>query len=180
MLERTLILGGGHVGRTLAERLNGGVDDVCYIDESETAVQRAKHNGVSARTAVLNDSRSLRSAWFDDVEHVFVVGRLDETNLFLATIAQSHFGVERVVALVNDPRNHSAYDDLGVKTVCAATLVTTAFVEPVSVGTTDSDSAAVTDADTDSRGSSRTRSPPDRGTWFTAHLAHRPNTSGGA
>jgi trk system potassium uptake protein TrkA len=44
----------------------------------------------------------------------------DEDNIVIGQVARDHFGVENVVARVNDPRNQEHFDLLGVApTVCA-------------------------------------------------------------
>ncbi|RDI70095.1 NAD-binding protein [Halopelagius longus] len=129
MSTQTLIVGGGHVGRLLARRMDERREAVHFVDDSETAVRRARENGVPAREATLTSPRSLDDVGAGDAETAIAVSLEDSVNLLVAQLLRCRFDVPRIVVLVNDPRNHDAFDGLGVESVCAATAVTTAMLE---------------------------------------------------
>lgn len=143
MSTQTLIVGGGHVGRLLARRMDERHEAVHFVDDSETAVRRARENGVSAREATLTSPRSLDDVGVGDAETAIAASLEDSVNLLVAQLLRCRFGVPRIVVLVNDPRNHDAFDGLGVESVCAATAVTTAVLRT----TLDDDAASGSTAD---------------------------------
>lgn len=51
MSTKPLIVGGGHVGHLLARRTDERREAVRFVDDNETAVRRARENGVPAREA---------------------------------------------------------------------------------------------------------------------------------
>ena len=66
----------------------------------------------------------LERCGIERAELVVAVTGDDEDNIIVCQVARDAYGVERIVARVNDPRNHEAFDLLGISpTVCATTSI---------------------------------------------------------
>ncbi|MFC6823522.1 potassium channel family protein [Halopelagius fulvigenes] len=128
MSTQTLIVGGGHVGRLLAGQMDERRGTVRFVDDSETAVRRARENGVPAREATLTSLRSLDEVGVGDAETAIAVSLEDSVNMLVVQLLRCQFGVPRVIVLVNDPRNRDAFDELGVESICASTAITGAVL----------------------------------------------------
>jgi trk system potassium uptake protein TrkA len=53
----------------------------------------------------------------------------DEDNMIICQIAREKFGVEKVIARVNDPRNQPHFDLLGISPTVSATSIILAMIE---------------------------------------------------
>jgi trk system potassium uptake protein TrkA len=53
----------------------------------------------------------------------------DEDNIVICQMAQEHFGVGKVIARVNDPRNQPLFDLIGVSPTVSATSIILAMIE---------------------------------------------------
>jgi Trk K+ transport system NAD-binding subunit len=125
--RRVVIVGGGQLGRRLAERL---VPDrsVHHVDEVATAV--ASPSGYEASHAPdITSATALATVdvTADDVAVVFA--RRDSRTLLVTQLLRTGFGVERVCAVLNDPRNRDAFDIPGVTVVCGAGAVADAVLD---------------------------------------------------
>jgi Trk K+ transport system NAD-binding subunit len=141
---RVVIVGGGQVGRRLAEQLAPD-HPVHHVDENSTAVARPRgyetsHVSDVTRTAAL----ATTGVTAGDVAVVLAGG--DSRTLLVTQLLRTTFEVDRVYAVLTDPRNRDAFDIGGVRVVCGtaaaaeAVLATTADVvafEPPSVGQED-------------------------------------------
>lgn len=120
---RILILGGGHVGVTLAERLDE-FGEIAVLDPNPTVVERAENAGVTAHEADVTSVRDLDRHDVGATDLAVVASDDDGSNLLTAQLLRVQFDVEHIVVRVNDPRNVESFDDC-VETVCA----TTAFAD---------------------------------------------------
>lgn len=133
-----IVVGGGKVGAYLANLLLSSGERVKVIEERREdipALQRelpveAVMQGSGADPLVL-EAAGIRQA---DV--VAAVTGSDETNLVVAGLARSEFGVARVIARVNDPRNAWMFTPkLGVDVALnQADLLAHLIAEEMSVG----------------------------------------------
>lgn len=119
MTQETLVLGGGATGLEVASELAARGRSVTLVDEA-TTVGRARRAGVDAHESALDTAKR---AVDRTAATVVVATGSDARNLLLAAAAPRSFDAERVVALVNDPRNRPAFDDAGVETVCVSRSV---------------------------------------------------------
>jgi len=53
----------------------------------------------------------------------------DEDNIVICQVAREHFGVQKVIARVNDPRNQGHFDLLGIQPTVSATANVLAMIE---------------------------------------------------
>jgi trk system potassium uptake protein TrkA len=112
-----LIAGGGKIGANLARSLLRVGHEVTLVEQRRDRFERLE----------------------DEFEHVVVHGRAgiqrppsivvavtgdDEDNIVICQLARERYGVEKIIARVNDPRNQVHFDLLGVSpTVCATSSI---------------------------------------------------------
>jgi len=117
---RVLIIGGGRVGRSLAERLEARGENVVLIEEDLSVLEDLRNDGFNARQGDGTDVEVLREAGAENARIVVAATGDDDVNLLVAQLAQSNFDVQTVIARANNPSNASAFEDLGVETISAA------------------------------------------------------------
>ena len=122
---RTIIVGGGRVGRALATRLENRGEFVVIVEQDEGALERARDEGFTVRLGDATEADVLRDAGVADAKMVVAATANDDRNLLVCQLARSKFGVERVFSRVNDPQNMGAFDTLDVTAIDASTA--TAF-----------------------------------------------------
>jgi trk system potassium uptake protein TrkA len=133
-----VIAGGGSVGRFIAEQLVANGHVVTVIDSDADVV--ARHSdalaGVSWVRGDACDTDLLRRAGLERADVVAAVTGDDEDNLVVSLIARQEFGVPRVVARVNNPKNEWMFDQTWGVDVAVSTphLITGLVQEAVTVG----------------------------------------------
>jgi len=120
--RRALVVGGGHVGRLLADRLAADYD-VTFVATAPEAAERA---GVSdARYVREITAGTLERIGADEAAVAIVASRADGSNLLAAQLLRTRFGVEDVVMLVNDPDRADSLGTLDVEVICVSDLLAT-------------------------------------------------------
>ncbi|SEW23647.1 cation:proton antiporter domain-containing protein [Natrinema salifodinae] len=117
---RVLIVGGGRVGRSLAERLEARGENVVIIEEDRAVLEDLRNEGFTARDGDGTDVEVLRGAGAENARTVVAATGDDDANLLVAQLAKSNFDVEKVIARANEPSNAAAFKELGVETISAA------------------------------------------------------------
>ncbi|ADQ68602.1 sodium/proton antiporter, CPA1 family protein [Halogeometricum borinquense DSM 11551] len=114
---RTLIIGGGRVGQALTERLEERDEEVLIIDNDDQTVETLRADGFSVRHGDGTQQEVLESAGANNARVVAAATGTDDVNLLVAQLAKNTFGVERVVARVNQPGNIDAFEDLDIEPI---------------------------------------------------------------
>ena len=137
---RVVIAGGGSVGKFIAEQLHKGGHDVLLIDNDPSVVRRAladhEPEGVPWFQADACEVSKLAEADVDKADVMAAVTGDDEDNLVISLLAKQEFGVPRVVARVNNPKNEWMFTQMWGVDVAVSTphLITALVEEAVSVG----------------------------------------------
>jgi len=116
---RVIIVGGGRVGRGLAERLEDRGENVILVDRDQQQVEQARNLGFTVHHGDGADIDVLRSAGAENAKIVAAATGDDDVNLLVAQLTNSNFDVETVIARVNTPGNASAFEELGVRAIAA-------------------------------------------------------------
>lgn len=115
-----LIVGGGQIGSHVAELLLAAGFQVTVIEVREVALAKLRKVAPGAVVVAGSGTSSavLEGAGAGSADILCAVTGADETNLTIATLAKYEFGVARVLARVNNPRNRWLFEtDLGVDQV---------------------------------------------------------------
>lgn len=133
---RVAIAGAGAVGRSIARELIRNNHEVTLIERLVEHVDRAaipEANWVLADACELALLEGARLETFDTV--IAATGD-DKVNVVVSLLAKTEFGVRRVVARVNDPRNEWLFDaQWGVDVAVSTPRIIASLVEEaVSVG----------------------------------------------
>lgn len=134
---RVAVAGAGKVGRFIAEDLLGRGHDVTLIDRDGDLV--AKHRDTIACTWIHADAcepLTLRGAGLDACEVLVAATGEDRVNLVASLLAKQEFGIQRVIARVNHPKNEWLFNESwGVDDPVSPPHLMTALVEEaVTVG----------------------------------------------
>lgn len=116
-----IIVGGGKVGANVGRALLRMGHEVSIVEArpSRFATLEAEFEHM-ARCGDGTEIFVLEAAGMARADVCIAVTGDDEDNIVIGQVARDHFGVENVVARVNDPRNQEHFDLLGVApTVCA-------------------------------------------------------------
>ena len=116
---RVIVVGGGRVGRGLAERLEDRGENVVIVDSDRDAVETARNAGFSAHHGDGTDTEVLRAAGIENAKIVAAATANDDANLLVAQLTNSKYEVETVIARVNTPENVEAFEELGVRAISA-------------------------------------------------------------
>jgi len=137
---RVVICGGGNVGAFIAGELAKADHDVLIIDiDPDRVNQGGSTNEPAGVPWLLADACEVTDLARGDVDKADVVAAVtgdDEDNLVISLLAKQEFGVPRVVARVNNPKNEWMFNDMWGVDVAVSTphLLTALVEEAVSVG----------------------------------------------
>jgi trk system potassium uptake protein len=104
---KVIIIGGGQVGTYLASLLLSNGHEIRIIENRETVYSRLEKELPQEILLFGNgsDPALLEKAGISSANVVAAVTGADEFNLVVSTLAKMEFGVPRVVARVNNPKN---------------------------------------------------------------------------
>jgi Trk K+ transport system NAD-binding subunit len=122
---RTIIIGGGRVGRALATRLERRGEFVVIVESDERTRHRAREDGFTVEDGDGTEAAVLREAGIEEAKIVVAATSDDDINLLVCQTARTTFGVEDLYARVNDPEKMEAFESLSVTAIDSPTA--TAF-----------------------------------------------------
>ena len=133
---RVVIAGAGSVGRSIARELLAHDHEVVLIDRQPTAMRVASVAEADWLLADACELSTLSEAKVDECDVIVAATGDDKANLVIALLAKTEFGVPRVVARVNNPKNEWMFDESwGVDVAVSTPRIMTAMVEEaVAVG----------------------------------------------
>jgi NhaP-type Na+/H+ or K+/H+ antiporter len=114
---RVIIVGGGTVGRALADRLEDRGENVVIVEENEAVVENARNEGYTVEWGDGTDMEVLRGAGAENAKTIVAATRDDDSNLLVSQLVKAKFDTEKIIARVNDPDNVDAFEELGVNTI---------------------------------------------------------------
>ncbi|MFZ9707195.1 MAG: potassium channel family protein [Ilumatobacteraceae bacterium] len=137
---KVIIAGGGSVGRYTAREMVAAGHSVTIIDNDRATLReyqsRAESNGIEWHFGDACDYAVLDSVGVREADVVASVTGDDEDNLVVSLLAKQEFGVPRVVARVNNPKNYWMFNQMWGVDVSVSTphLITSLVQEATSVG----------------------------------------------
>ena len=114
---RTIIIGAGRVGLSLAERLEQDGENVLLLDSDPTAVEQARSRGIRTIEGDGTDADVLEAAGADNAKTVVAATPDDDVNLLACQLATTTFDVPTVASRVNQPDNVEAFESLGIRAI---------------------------------------------------------------
>jgi trk system potassium uptake protein len=127
-----LIAGGGKVGANLARvLLSDRKHEVTLIEQRRDRFERLEHE--FEHQVLLGDATELyvleRAGIARPPDIVAALTGDDEDNLIICQLSKEKYGVQKVIARVNDPRNQAHFDLLGISPTVSATRGLMALIE---------------------------------------------------
>jgi trk system potassium uptake protein TrkA len=133
---RVAIAGAGNVGRSIAGELLGNGHEVLLIEREPRALKVETVPGAEWLLADACELDTLIEARVQSCDVVVAATGDDKVNLVVSLLAKTEFGVDRVVARVNHPKNEWLFNESwGVDvSVSSPRLLAAVVEEAVSVG----------------------------------------------
>ncbi len=133
---RIAIAGAGNVGRAIARELLENGHHVLLIDRDPKALKMESVPDAEWLMADACEITALDNAKLDTCQVMIAATGDDKVNLVASLLAKSEYGVPRVVARVNHPKNEWLFDNSwGVDVAVSTPRIISALVEEaVSVG----------------------------------------------
>jgi trk system potassium uptake protein TrkA len=133
---RVTIAGAGNVGRSIARELVGNGHQVVLIEREPRAFKTESVPGAEWLMADACEISSLEKAQLQDCTVVIAATGDDKVNLVVSLLAKTEYGVPRVVARVNHPKNEWLFNESWGVDVSVSTprLLSALVEEAVTVG----------------------------------------------
>jgi trk system potassium uptake protein TrkA len=126
-----VIAGGGKIGANLARSVLALGHEVTLIEQRRERFELLEEE--FEHRALLGDATELfmleRAGLARPPDLVVAVTGDDEDNMIICQIAKERYGVEKVIARVNDPRNQPHFELLGVSPTVSATSIILGMIE---------------------------------------------------
>jgi NhaP-type Na+/H+ or K+/H+ antiporter len=114
---RAIIVGGGRIGRALAQRLADRGEEVLIVERDPDVVEELRREGFAVRHGDGTQQSVLEAAGIGNARVVAAATADDDVNLLVGQLAKNTFDVETVVARVNEPGNVDAFENLDVEAI---------------------------------------------------------------
>ncbi|GAA1785245.1 TrkA family potassium uptake protein [Streptomonospora arabica] len=127
---RVAIAGAGSVGRSIAAELSDSGHEVLLIDRDSRSIGVDELPRAEWLLADACELASLEDARLDGFDAVVAASGDDKVNLVVSLLAKTEFGVGRVIARINDPRNEWLFTEAwGVDVAVSPPRMMAALVE---------------------------------------------------
>lgn len=127
-----LIVGGGKVGFYLAKTLLEHTHTIGIVESDRERCQAlAEELGVTATCGDGTDVDILADAGAEEAAYVAAVTGRDEVNLAICQLVRSRFKSPLTIARVNDPKNQTVFQALGVDATVSTTALAAQMMENV-------------------------------------------------
>ncbi|MBR0302124.1 MAG: TrkA family potassium uptake protein, partial [Bacilli bacterium] len=112
--NKTLVIGCGQLGATIANKFSKEGKNILIVDESERSFERLSED-FSGYTIVgeCTDLEVLESAYIKSCKEAVIVTGDDSINVLVATIAKKLYNVPNVYVRLSDPDNEILLKGLG-------------------------------------------------------------------
>lgn len=125
-----IIVGAGNVGYHLAKTLLSAGHEVLLIERDKRRCELLRDEfGEVVMRGRGDEIRIMREAGADRADIVVACTGDDEDNLIISQIAKWYFNVPRTVARINDPRNESIFQQLGIDATVSSTNIIYHLIE---------------------------------------------------
>ena len=133
---RVAIAGAGKVGRSIARELTTNGHDVLLIDKDADNLKPDSFTGTRVLVADACEASALEKADLASCQVMIAATGDDKVNLVVSLLAKTEYGVPRVVARVNHPKNEWMFNEAwGVDVAVSTPRLLSALVEEaVTVG----------------------------------------------
>ena len=133
---RIAIAGSGKVGRALAKDLLSNGHQMLMIDSDPECLDRKDLAGAETLLGDVCEISVLEQADLPNVNILVATTGDDKVNLVVSLLAKTEFGVDRIVARVNHPKNEWLFDETwGVDVAVSTPQILVSLVEEaVSIG----------------------------------------------
>jgi trk system potassium uptake protein TrkA len=133
---KVAIAGAGKVGRSIARELIANDHEVLLLDKNAAKAKQGAVSGAAVLVADACEISALDDAGLPSCQVVVAATGDDKVNLVVSLLAKTEYGVPRVVARVNHPKNEWLFDDSwGVDVAVSTPRMLSALVEEaVTVG----------------------------------------------
>lgn len=129
---RIAIAGSGKVGRALAKDLLSNGHQVLMIDSDPECLDRKDLVGAETLLGDVCEISVLEQADLPNVNILVATTGDDKVNLVVSLLAKTEFGVDRIVARVNHPKNEWLFDETwGVDVAVSTPQILVSLVEEV-------------------------------------------------
>ena len=119
---KVIILGCGRVGSTMARLLSREGHDVTVIDWNADSFRRlGDYTGKMVIGSGI-ETDVLKKAGIESADAFVAVTNGDNTNIMSVQVAKEIFKVPKTLARIYDPVRASAYDALGIDTLCTTSI----------------------------------------------------------
>jgi trk system potassium uptake protein TrkA len=120
-----ILVGGGNVGVNLAKRLIAREHEVLLMEKDGSQIPRLNYM-LGEERVFAGDGCEVsvqKAAGFNRADIVVAVTGEDEDNLVICQMAKIVWGVDRVVARVNDPSHEEIFKEIGIDETVSATAI---------------------------------------------------------
>jgi trk system potassium uptake protein TrkA len=117
------VLGGEHLGTSIARRLGAAGYAVTLVDETQDSTELPGPRGSPS------DVQILEAAGVSERSTVVVATAQDRRNLLIAQLVRVHFDVAETFVLVNAPERSDLVAAAGHEPICVTTILSDAVVD---------------------------------------------------